>query len=67
MKSPWRRQRVIPFTEVKSCDYTNAWGYRIHTHSHGKVVMTVFMTNIGPLLNKLPCRTPQYPPPGFRG
>ncbi|HEY3898477.1 MAG TPA: hypothetical protein VGM54_07685 [Chthoniobacter sp.] len=62
-RSPWRRRRTVPFTAVKSCDFSPVlqW-YRIHTDGHGIVRLHAYMTGIPGLLRMLPCASPPYPP-----
>lgn len=62
-RSPWRRRRTIPFSAVKSCDYsTSMQWYRIHTDGYGIVRLHSLMRGIPDLLRALPCSTPPYPP-----
>lgn len=62
-RSPWRKCRTIPFSSVRSCDYSNSmqW-YRIHTEEHGIVRLHQLARGIPELLAALPCTHPGYPP-----
>jgi hypothetical protein len=62
-RSPWRRPRTVPFSSVKSCDFSPAmqW-YRIRTDGHGIVRLHAYMSGIPDLLRMLPCASPPYPP-----
>ncbi len=62
-RSPWRKARKIPFSAVRSCDYSNAmqW-YRIHTDGHGTIRLHQLARGIPELLSILPCPHPGYPP-----
>ena len=62
-RSPWRKARRIPFSAVRSCDYSAAmqW-YRIHTEGHGTIRLHQLAKGIPGLLAMLPCPHPGYPP-----
>jgi hypothetical protein len=62
-RSPWRRSRCIPWTEVVLCDYAdiNQW-YRIHTRSQGIIRVSLLLHGVAGLLRMLPCEHPSYPP-----
>lgn len=62
-RSPWRGRRTIPFTAVKSCNYsTGMQWYRIHTDGYGIIRLHLLMRGIPELLAALPCPAPPYPP-----
>lgn len=58
-RSPWRKARKIPFSAVRSCDYSHAmqW-YRIHTDGYGTIRLHQLTRGISELLAALPCPTP---------
>jgi hypothetical protein len=62
--SPWRRRRTVPFSAVKSCDFSISmqW-YRIYTEGQGIIRLHALMRGVPELLRSLPCPTPPYPPP----
>lgn len=61
--SPWRSNRVIPISSIRSCDYsTSMQWYRIFTERHGIVRVHSLATGIPRLLAVLPCRHPAFPP-----
>ena len=65
-KSPWRRSRVIPFSAVRSCDYsTGMQWYRIRTEGFGIIRLHNLAKGIPELLAELPCDCPEYPPPSI--
>jgi hypothetical protein len=59
-KSPWRKRRTIPFSAVRSYDFSASmqW-YRIHTEGHGIIRLHQFMRGIPELLRALPCYSPR--------
>jgi uncharacterized Tic20 family protein len=62
-RSPWRKARQIPFSAIRSCDYSQGlqW-YRIHTDGYGTIRLHQFIGGIPELLAALPCPHPGYPP-----
>ncbi len=58
-RSPWRKQRTIPFSAVEFCDYSPIWQwYRVHTKGHGIIRVHQYMRGMHKFLRALPCATP---------
>ena len=65
-RSPWRKARKIPFSAVRSCDYsTSMQCYRIHTFACGTIWLSPWAQGTAELLAALPCSHPGFPPAGM--
>ncbi len=62
-QSAWRFSRFIPFSDIKSCNYSfSARWYQIRTQHYGTIHISIYMRGIPDLLRILPCLHPGYPP-----
>ncbi len=65
-RSPWRKARKIPFSAVRSCDYsTSMQCYRVHTFAYGTIWLSPWAQGTPEFLAALPCSHPGYPPAGM--
>lgn len=61
-RSPWRKRRVIPFSSVASCDFSETFQwYRIRTQHNGVIRLHTMLSGLPLILWHLPCKIPRKP------